>query len=538
MKTFRFPKPGLSARLVVINSLGLMGFFAGILLLGQTRESLTDAYRQSLAVQAQIIAEALGESAGDETGGGQNLSLSDLPSGTAEKEAGQIMAPRLDAAMAEQILRRIIPPTSNRARLYDRKGALVIDSEILLNSDAVVSRRLPPPASDAAPPSTPPAQAQNQLPTEGQPFEEQQEEIERAMRGDMVTTAKRTRRGDDILTVAVPVQHYRAIIGVLLLTSPPGEIDRLVAEERNFLARMFLFLFAVTLVLSFALAGTITLPVRRLATAIQGFQQTGGPLPEPETVPDLSDRRDEIGNLSLALRDMLERLVSRLDTIENFAADVAHELKNPLASINSAVQSLSQTADEATRRELLAILESDVLRMNRLITDISEASRLDAELGRAAAERFNLSDLLRTMVPLMHPDIRLEIADSPDITGQKDRIAQIVRNLLDNALSFSQAAGDVTVILESHATGLHVHVDDAGPGLPEGVEEKIFDRFYTDRPDGHGVHSGLGLSISRQIARAHGGDLTVGSPARGRAGNGSGARFSLFLPPGCPESRS
>ncbi|MEC7552378.1 MAG: HAMP domain-containing sensor histidine kinase, partial [Pseudomonadota bacterium] len=313
-------------------------------------------------------------------------------------------------------------------------------------------------------------------------------------------------------------------IGVLLLTSPPGEIDRLVAAERTFLAKVFLVVLSVTLVLSFALAGTITMPVRRLATAIQAFQGSGGPLPAPSTVPDFSNRQDEIGDLSLALRDMLNRLVNRLDTIENFAADVAHELKNPLASINSAVQSLAATSDDGARQELMGILQDDILRMNRLITDISEASRLDAELGRATAENFDLSDLLKQMIPLVNSDIQLKIKTKVSINAQKDRIAQIIRNLLDNALSFSPAQ-DITVRLDSDRTGIFVHVDDAGPGLPDGVEQKIFDRFYTDRPDGHDLHSGLGLSISQQIARAHGGNLT----ARNRI-NAYGSRFTLFLP--------
>jgi two-component system sensor histidine kinase ChvG len=264
--------------------------------------------------------------------------------------------------------------------------------------------------------------------------------------------------------------------------------------------------------------------VRRLATAIKAFQAAGGSLPAPDTVPDFSDRQDEIGELSLALRDMLTRLINRLDTIENFAADVAHELKNPLASINSAVQSLASTTDDGARKQLMEILQADILRMNRLITDISEASRLDAELGRAAAEIFDLSDLLKQMVPLVNGDIQLKIKAQVSINAQRDRIAQIIRNLLDNALSFSPAK-EITVRLDSDRTGIFIHVDDAGPGLPDGVEHKIFERFYTDRPNGHDLHSGLGLSISQQIARAHGGNVT----ARNRI-NAYGARFTLFLP--------
>lgn len=534
MTGLNFLKSSLSARLVVINSLGLLGFFAGILFLGQTRESLTDAYTQSLEVQAQIIAEALGESAGDETGDIITPTKIDATDETDETEdtedtvqAGLIMAPRLDAELTEQILRRIIAPTSNRARVYDRNGELVIDSDVLLHSAAVIARDLPPPSfagereniSETNSPS---------VDDDGHKGDVLLASINTAMLGEMSASARRTSKGDDIVLVAVPVQHYRAIIGVLLLTSPPGAIDSLVAEERAFLAKVFLVVLGVTLILSLALAGTITNPVRRLATAIQAFQAAGGPLPAPETVPDFSKRQDEIGNLSLVLRDMLSRLMNRLDTIENFAADVAHELKNPLASINSAVQSLATAKDDATRAALMNILQADILRMNRLITDISEASRLDAELGRATAENFDLSDLLKQMVPLIHGEIQLKIKAQVSVNAQKDRIAQIIRNLLDNALSFS-AAQDIIVCLDSDQTGVFIHVDDAGPGLPKGVEQKIFDRFYTDRPDGHDLHSGLGLSISQQIARAHGGNVT----ARNRINSDvkiEGTRFTLFLP--------
>lgn len=522
MKGLSFLKSGLSARLVVINSLGLLGFFAGILFLGQTRESLTDAYTQSLEVQAQIIAEALGESAGDDSDTGDIIN--DIETDEIAIQAGQIMAPRLNAELTEQILRRIIAPTLNRARVYDRQGQLVIDSDVLLHSGAVISRDLPPPSfavqNDAAP-------ANNFQPTDidkAGKGDAVLNAINIAMQGEMRASAQRTPKGDDIVMVAVPVQHYRAIIGVLLLTSPPGEIDRLVAAERTFLAKVFLVVLGVTLILSFTLAGTITMPVRRLATAIKAFQAAGGSLPAPDTVPDFSDRQDEIGDLSLALRDMLTRLMNRLDTIENFAADVAHELKNPLASINSAVQSLASTTDDEARKQLMGILQADILRMNRLITDISEASRLDAELGRAAAENFDLSDLLKQMVPLVNGDIQLKIKAQVRINAQRDRIAQIIRNLLDNALSFSPAK-EITVRLDSDRTGIFIHVDDAGLGLPDGVEHKIFERFYTDRPNEHDLHSGLGLSISQQIAMAHGGNVT----ARNRI-NANGARFTLFLP--------
>ena len=517
----------LLGRLIFINSLGLLGFMAGILWLGQTRESLTEGFRETLHIQARMMAEALGEAAG-----GADIELD--VNGT---DAGQVMTPELQKPQAEKVLRRLIAPTQNRARLYKRDGSLMVDSDLLLNAGQVIARELPPP--EATGDRTKSIGRLFTGLTRNRPvLSDRQvvnglalEEVQLALQGGSSSRARQTPAGADILTVAVPVQGYRAIIGVLLLTSAPGEIDNLVARERWAMLRLFLVIFGVTVGLSVLLAGTITLPVRRLATALQTIRDGGQGLPEKETIPDLSDRRDEIGDLSVALREMLGQLLARLDAIDNFAADVAHEMKNPLASINSAIQSFSKTEDAADRAALLDIIENDVQRLNRLISDISEASRLDAELGRAAHEPFDMAEMTRKIVPLVSPEITLAAAltERPEerlmVSGQKERIGRIIYNLLDNAMSFSPDHANIKVSLSVEDENILLTIEDAGPGLTPGVEEKIFERFYTDRAGGEGSHSGLGLSLSRQIARAHGGDLV----AMNRP-DAAGAIFRLTLP--------
>ena len=516
----------LLGRLIFINSLGLLGFMAGILWLGQTRESLTEGFRETLHIQARMMAEALGEAAG---GAAIELDVD----GT---DAGQVMTPELQKPEAEQVMRRLMAPTQNRARLYRRDGRLLVDSDLLLRAGQVIARELPPPETDSNSSKSigklfsgltrnRPVLSGRQL-VNGLALEE----IQLALQGGSASRARQNPAGEDILTVAVPVQGYRAIIGVLLLTSAPGEIDNLVARERWAMLRLFLVIFGVTIGLSVLLAGTITMPVRRLATALQTIRDGGQGLPEKETIPDLSDRRDEIGDLSVALREMLGQLLARLDAIDNFAADVAHEMKNPLASINSAIQSFTKTEDAADQAALLEIIENDVQRLNRLISDISEASRLDAELGRAAHEPFDMAEMTRKIVPLVSPEITLAAAltQRPEVqlmvSGQKERIGRVLYNLLDNAMSFSPHT-KIKVSLSAEEENILLTVEDAGPGLTPGSEEKIFERFYTDRAGGEGSHSGLGLSLSRQIARAHGGDLV----AMNRPDE-AGAKFLLTLP--------
>ena len=518
---------GLRTRLIGVNIFGLLAFLAALLWLGQTRDSLTQAYRQSLSLQAAIMAEALG---------GLEPIIAEVQTGTAQG-ASEIKIPVLDVEAARPLLRRLVAPTHNRVRFYDRQGHVLIDTMRLGRNVQIAAldseTELPadwwarlgggrPPMSDRL--------AANGLLLE---------EVLAALDGRVAGLVRQDGQGRDVLTLAVPVQYYRGISGALLVTSPPGTIDGLVAQARRNIIQIFLVVFVIVLGLTILLARTVAEPVRRLAHAMHQIRRDNI-APSPQAVPDYAARRDEIGALSLALRDMLARLRERIDAIEAFAADVAHELKNPLASLNSAVQTL-ESLDEKTqikeKAALLKILQADIQRMNKLISDISDASRLDAELGRGQAVDFNLADLLRDTAAAYQdaykPDFDIAVTAPPKLAvrGQVGRIAQIFNNLLDNARDFAPVGSVVKITASAQGDMAELAVRDSGPGFKPDAVLRIFDRFYTDR-EGDGFdpdkawqkHSGLGLSISRQIARAHGGDLRAVNEKQG------GACFILTLP--------
>jgi two-component system sensor histidine kinase ChvG len=337
-----------------------------------------------------------------------------------------------------------------------------------------------------------------------------------------------------VVSVAVPVQRLRAIVGVILLSTAPGDIDSVVSQERWSILRIALIAAAVQIALSLLLAGTIAGPMRRLSEAAERVQTAGNARAE---IPDLSDRPDEIGHLSDALRRMTDALYNRIEAIERFAADVAHELKNPLTSLRSAVETLPLAKKPEDRARLNEIIQHDVRRLDRLITDISSASRLDAELARETVETVDVEKLTEAMVGIqkdvaagrgVNVVMGKRLGRGPTIiTGHESRLAQVLANLIDNAVSFSPEGGAVTVTISTETDNqIVVTVMDEGPGITGDVG-RIFQRFYTDRPDteSFGNHSGLGLSISKQIVDAHKGTIR----AQNRTDR-SGAMFTVALP--------
>src|SRR5262249_41370541 len=317
-------------------------------------------------------------------------------------------------------------------------------------------------------------------------------------------------------SVAVPVQSYRAVRGALLLSTQGGEIDQAVEAERLQIVTVFLILLGVMVVLSMLLARTIAEPVGRLADSAEHVRRR---IQSRVEIPDFTHRRDEIGHLSGALRDMTNALYSRIEAIESFAADVAHELKNPLTSMRSAVETLPLARSEDSRSRLLAIIQHDVKRLDRLISDISDASRLDAELQRQEVAPVDVAKLLNTLVTVANEvrredrvrvSLKFEGGTPNDfvVPGHDSRLGQVIDNLIDNARSFSPAEGTVRVVCRRLRRAVDIIVDDDGPGIRPDALQRIFERFYTDRPEqGFGQNSGLGLSISKQIVEAHGGRI-------------------------------
>jgi two-component system sensor histidine kinase ChvG len=394
-------------------------------------------------------------------------------------------------------------------------------------------------------------------------------EVAGALQGKTQSLVRVNHMGETIVSVGVPIQHMMATRGALLLSTQGGDIDRVITSARLAQLRFFLVLAVVMLVLSLSLANTIAEPVRRLADAAERVRRG---IRSRQQIPDFTARSDEIGHLSRALRDMTRALYNRLDAIESFAADVAHELKNPLTSLRSALETLPRVNAGHSRDRLIAIMQHDVRRLDRLISDISDASRLDAELTRGEAGPVDVAALLRAVVSMAQDSprggARVELSvpvrrgknASADyfVLGHDSRLAQVVTNLIENACSFSESGGVVRVALERTSARKEpegkqishhvvITVDDDGPGIPPHALERIFERFYTDRPSqGFGQNSGLGLSISRQIVEAHGGRIwacnrpaelvsgRVPSPERDNSDetmrHGAGARFVVELP--------
>ena len=541
----------LTRRIVFLNLAGLVALVTGVLYLSQFRAGLIDARVQSLLTQSEIIAGAIAASATVETD-----SITIDPERLLELQAGESYGPSDEALSGIEfpinpervapVLRRLVSPTKTRARIYDRDGVLILDSRNLYGRGDVLRFDLPPPNAER------PGLMErafialrrwfgrgdlplyNELgPENGKGYEE----VAQALNGAHASMVRVNERGEVIVSVAVPVQRFRAVRGALMLSTQGADIDDMVEAERLAIVKVFFVAAGVMVVLSMLLAGTIAGPVRRLA---DGAERVRRRIRTRVEIPDFTRRRDEIGELSGALRDMTNALYTRIEAIESFAADVAHELRNPLTSLRSAVETLPVAKTEQSRQRLLAVIEHDVRRLDRLISDISDASRLDAELQRQEAAPIDLAKLLDALVKAANEvrtdDVKVTLTfEGPlsefKIAGHDSRIGQVVSNLVDNARSFSPTGGTVRITCRRVRGEVEVLVDDEGPGIRPEALDKIFERFYTDRPEqGFGQNSGLGLSISKQIVEAHGGTIRVENRVGGQPSRTLGARFIVRLP--------
>ena len=546
----------LTRRIVFLNLVALIVLVSGILYLNQFRAGLIDARVESLLTQGEIIASAIASSATVET----NSSTLD-PERLLELQAGDTLAPSADSTdsldfpinpeRVAPLLRRLISPTRTRARLYDRDANLILDSRHLYSRGQILRYDLPPVAVDEEPGFGEMLADWFQQLFQRRDLPVYREtpggsgaaypEVMNALTGGPATVVRATEGGELIVSVAVPIQRFRAVLGVLMLSTQGGDIDKIVQAERTAIVRTFAVASLVTIVLSILLASTIATPLRRLSAAAIRVRRG---VNERTAIPDFGDRADEVGNLATALRDMTNSLYARMDAIETFAADVSHELKNPLTSLRSAVETLPLARTDASRERLLDIIQHDVRRLDRLITDISDASRLDAELARQIASKVDLAQLLRAVVEgarsQSKPDRQVSITfdkqalpssikDGYVVTGHDLRLSQVFTNLIENARSFvPETNGRIDVLLRRRNSRVVIVVEDNGPGIQAEIIDRIFERFYTDRPsaEAFGQNSGLGLSISRQIVEAHGGTIRAENIADSDAPNGvAGARF-------------
>ena len=520
----------LTRRIVSLNLAGLVALVASILYLSQFRAGLIDARAQSLLVQAEIIAGAIAASATVETNTitidpDRLLDLKPGESYGAPDESSGLDFP-INPERVAPVLRRLISPTKTRARIYGGDGGMILDSRNLYGRGDVLRFELPPPTTDK------PGFVERAMisvrtwlnrgdlplyrelgPENGKGYQE----VVQALDGVKSSMVRVNDRGEVIVSVAVPVQRFRAVHGSLMLSTQGDDIDQMVTAERLAILKVGGVASAVMIMLSLLLASTIAGPVRRLA---DGAERVRRRIQTRVEIPDFTRRRDEIGHLSGALRDMTNALYSRIEAIEMFAADVAHELKNPLTSLRSAVETLPLARNETSRARLLEVIEHDVKRLDRLISDISDASRLDAELQRQDMAPVDLRRLLMTLTSVANEtrlghDVAVETrfegrgpTETFSVPGHDSRLGQVVSNLLSNAQSFSNPGGKVRVTCRRVRSEIEIVVDDDGPGIGEDALERIFERFYTDRPhQGFGQNSGLGLSISKQIIEAHSGRI-------------------------------
>ena len=490
----------------------------GSLLFNELRTGLTQAKADALRAQGSTIASVLAEAA--------------IPPDA---------EPVLDENRARAILKRLFREPGARLRLYDRDRRAIADSAVLY--DEISVRPLPPigPSAPNIGEAAGKAVANARIFIQGavdNPELALAEEVASALQGNLVARERFDDTGKRVVSVSVPIQRVRAVVGVLTLES--GDVSSIVDAERRALYPFIVASILVTVISASLLAWSIAVPLRKLAEAADNVRRGRSPTLDAAS---LRKRPDEIGDLADALEIMTLSLRDRIDANESFAADVAHEIKNPLAAIRNAAELLPRANSAESKAKLEGIILADARRVDRLVTDIANASRLDAELARASKTRFSLADMMdemaRVYTSIGHARgvaIDVHHEDNLDrliVFGREEAISRILTNLLDNALSFSPDNGRVTLSGRRLNGRIHIRVEDEGPGMPEEALESVFKRFYTDRPTGHseeghadfGKHSGLGLAIARKIAEGHSGRLW----AENRR-DATGARFIFELP--------
>ena len=532
----RFRLSPLLRRILLVNALPLALVVVALLYLDQYQQGLLKAEVMALREQARIYTGALSESA-------------------VQMNAANQPTPNPD--LARPLLYRLLEPTPNaQALVYDTDGQGIANSRLRQGPGGAITTEPLPPVQKRGTFATVVAFLYDRiltfLPRAGSDTDDTngkkglgwKPSVREALKLTSIAGERRgkpfIRRSPDgrlLITVAEPVVRNDHWVGVLLLTRAAGEVDRAVFSIRVSILGLFALALVLTVLLSLYLSRTIATPVLRLAHAARRLREGRSAL--AETVPpSITARNDEIGALGRSLEASAHALWARMDAIERFAADVAHEIKNPLSSIRSAIETIGRMDDRARAARLLEIMAQDVRRLDRLISDISDASRLDAEMSRSAMERIDLAPIIAALSEI-HEATRKEgdthlIVDAPAtglvVLGVETRLVQVLRNLIANAISFSPPDGKIRLYGRLTGNVVTIAVEDEGPGIPEGKLDEIFDRFYSERPqtEGFGTHSGLGLSISRQIVEAHQGRISAEN-RRDENGRIAGARFVIRL---------
>jgi two-component system sensor histidine kinase ChvG len=572
----------ISARILALNFLSVFILVGGLLYLNDFRDDLIVSRIRDLEAQAEILAQAIALGTTNQSGKDEETKADPIRAmqlGEDSKEHPAAKPFSINPEKSAQLLRDLLRPTHTPGFIYNDDGAWLADSSKTYSHGKLVRYNQSVYRSDEEGAlyrlwlKTESFLRQESLPLfiEGELDGKVYAEVKSALEQGSTTPMVRVNKiGETILSVAAPIHRGNAkgspVLGALLLTTAPGEIDDKLLQDRLTLMKLALLVLLVATLFSVILAGTIAGPMHRLARAAQRVRNN---IEKREEIPPYDKRKDEIGYLSRALREMTNALYQRLEAIGSFAAEVSHEIKNPLTSLRSATDTLAIVTNEEDRKRLVEVISHDVRRLNRLITDISDFSRLDAELGLEGREPVNIAALLNSMCTVMNdihqegtPEVKLQILGIPHlaaikskylftVNGHESRIGQVINNIVDNARSFSPPTGKIVMTCSHYkrAREVEITIDDEGQGIPEESLEKIFTRFYTFRPTAEefGKNSGLGLSICRQIIEAHGGRIwaenrhaelarsrrskaKAASPSKQEKARIIGARFVIRLP--------
>lgn len=541
----------LRRRILLANLLGLAGLLFAMLYLSLHHGWLLDAKVDVVKTVSRITAEAIAYRAVNERAiFDPNRIPEKMPPRAQRDDAFAALELPIDPHQAAIVLRKLVGPVNLKARIYSTKGSLILNSETLF-SNPDPSAKSAAPADDDAP------RIKNfwtrlhywVINKELKVYRElgtangflYPEVKSAAQDGRETPILLLNKRGQQIVSMAEPIKRGNKILGVLLLSTKPGDIDDVLWDERWLILQIAAMALLVSIGSSLVLERTVAGPMRRLSEAANRVTQN---ISARQELPDLVERRDEVGQTGRAFVAMTNALYRRIEASEKFAADVAHELKNPLAAARSTAEALAYAKSEEDRRELVQEIQAELKRLNRLINDVASASRLDAELARQQMQAVDVRGVLENVkhlfADMLAGDTRkLRLIVEPGATasftvrGNDGRLGQVFTNLIDNALSFSPEGGTVTVRAKPNGSKLDIFVEDEGPGIPADKLGQIFDRFYSDRPQTdarRGKNSGLGLSISREIVASHNGEIF----AENRTSSGGvpmrGARFTVRLP--------
>ncbi|WP_299985021.1 sensor histidine kinase [uncultured Ruegeria sp.] len=520
----------LARRIITFNLIALVILVAGLLYLDDTRKERVQQTAQNLVGDAQLVSNVFETQLRQpSTSGAVTLDVRDTLSGLSLPEGGEVFVydntgtligwTRGASPNAElpNLLRQEADTASGSTLISDALNAVWNGVSAVFNS-----------------------KSETETPTLAQRV---QELIPQTLRGGLQVQAVQDDKSQTVIVAVAPILVDDTPVGAVAMAGPAGEIDALARKEQERILQMFVVALLVSIGLSLVLASTIANPLADLAAAAEmGKDRGAGVNPGRIRIPDLSARPDEIGRLSQALRGMVTALYNRIDANEQFAADVAHEIKNPLASLQSAVGTMRMVKRDDQREKLLGVIEHDVRRLDRLVSDISNASRLDAELVKEEEQSFDLLNLLGNISQFLGEDARSKgieyITDLPSgpivVNGLEARLAQVFVNLITNAISFCEDKDAIRLWVRRRDNRVLVVVEDTGPGIPDQALTKIFKRFYSQRPEEHfGNNSGLGLAISKQIVEAHGGVIWAENIRPTEADITSdplGARFVVGLP--------